>query len=261
MASPKFVALLLLVAACVDDVTLGRECIVLDLCRPPPSTPSDDVPVLDASVEPPLDATAPVVDAAREAAVLQPVIDARVPTVNTSVDNGSFELTTGTGGTLAYESFLYPLGTNFVAPWKACRYPLNAVLRADSVAGSGAGDVQPRAGDAFVEAEVNVGNNGGLQQQLSTPLEAGMRYAFRIDARTTAGAASTLELWGSNISCVPGSKLADFGALPESWASLCASFTAPERFTFLMVVAAPRGDVVGIPRVFYDDLRTDGSCF
>jgi hypothetical protein len=251
-------------AGCVDPVTLGRECLLGDCTSAlEPTRPDPPASMLDASF---FDASPGILDASADAepdATAEPeALDAGRP-VPLEVENGSFEKTGGSYGALALEAFdPIPLGANLSAPWAACRLGFSVLERADSVRGSGARDVAPRDGQAFLEADLGIGwALSGLQQRLLEPLEAGKRYAFRIDARAAAGSAVTLEVRASNNSCVAGTKLTDLGALSEAWTSQCVSFVAPADFTTLMIMPAARGTSSVAPaRVFFDALRRDDGC-
>lgn len=246
--------LLLAHVGCIDGVTLGRECLerIGECATPELSVP--DSPTIDAAF---FDAPAPIVDAsADDAAVdafVQP-LDAGRP-VPLPIENGSFELTSGRYGALALQAFdPIPFGANVSAPWAACRLGFSVL--------ESAGDVTARDGTALIEGDVGIGASlSGLQQRLPSALVAGVRYAFRIDARAAAGSAVTLEVRGTNSNCSAGTKLADLGALRESWTSSCVSFVAPEEFTTLMLMPAARGlSTVASPRVYFDALRRDDSC-
>lgn len=250
-------------AGCVDAVTLGRECLLGDCASAFEPTRPDPPVLLDASF---FDASPALVDAssdaAPDAAPEEVFVDAGRP-LPLQVANGSFEKTGGNYGALALEAFdPIPLGANLSGPWAACRLGFSVLERADSVHGSGAGDVTPRDGQAFLEGDLGIGwALSGLQQRLPEPLRAGQRYAFRIDARAAAGSAVTLELRASNNSCVAGTKLTDLGGLGESWSSQCVSFVAPQDITTLTLMPAARGTSTATPaRVFFDALRRDDSC-
>jgi hypothetical protein len=258
--------LLLAHVGCIDPVLLGRECATVSDCLEQEKPDGPPVGPMDAAT---FDAAKGIVDAgvddaAADAGDAQPAaaIDAGDAPLYPALENGSFELTKGNYGGLALAAFEpIPIGSNVAEPWAACSTGYSVLQSADATRNSGARDVLPRDGDGFIQADFGFTGVGGLRQSLITPLRSGQRYAFRIDARAAVGSGVTLELWGSNLSCVGASKLADLGTLPESWSSQCVSFVAPSDFSQLMLLPAMRGASTMPPaRLFFDALRRDDSC-
>jgi hypothetical protein len=255
-------------SACIEAVTIGRECVVnLGLCEredaPPPSAP------LDAS----LDAQTRVSDAssyeepdagdAAGASADASTVDGALPSAALfpGLRNGSFEVTRGQPGALAFEPVdSVPLGGTLADPWAACFFGFSALAISESTRGSGTQDVRPTEGAVLVEADVGVTGLSGLRQRLSAPLQVGQRYGFRIDVRATPDAAIELELWGAYFDCARDTKLAQVPLPGDGWSSVCVSFEASRDFSQLMLLPVNRGVPGGSPRAFLDNLRADPSC-
>lgn len=211
-------------------------------------------PPLDAS----LDATkGPLADAASDASSGEP--DASMldgggePPLFPALRNGSFELTRGRPGEIAYSPIdPIPLGTNLIEPWGACRIGFSA-LESDQ-------SVLPRDGAVFVEADLSFIGVSGLRQTLATPMRAGTRYGFAIDVRASAGADLALQVSASQVDCVAGIKLAESArASNQGWQRVCLSFVPLIDTPQLLLQPVARGlETSG--RLYFDNLRADPTC-
>ena len=272
-----------LFAGCHESVLLGSQCPeFVDRCDQivvgPPGDPDAagldaafpdggidsgvSGPLLDGSLDATpgdaADATPPGrADAGLDAALL----DGGAGVLFPALRNGSFELTRGRPGDIAYSPIdPIPLGTNLIEPWGACRTGFSALESADSSPGSGRQDVLPREGAVFVQSEVAGIGTSGLRQTLETPMRGGLRYGFAIDVRASVGADLTLVISASQIDCVSGAKLADTGPISDQgWQRVCLSFVPLIDTPQLLLQPMARG-LDGSGRVFFDNLRSDPSC-
>ncbi len=183
-----------------------------------------------------------------------------------ALENGSFAITRGVAGPLAYEP-IDPLaiGTNLAEPWAACRPGFSVVESANASDGLPAVTVVSSDSTTFVEADlgvIDILDLMGLRQALQTPLRAGERYALRVDVRASLGANATLELWASYVDCVPAIRLASVGAISDSdWRSVCLSFVAPMDIPELILAPSRLSTVDNIAaRVFFDNVRPGPDC-
>lgn len=265
-----------LLSGCLEAVALGSQCPArFDRCEPnidgpagdPDGSRGPDIPSMgvDASfpdVRPPLDASldatkGPLADAASDASSGEP--DASMldgggePPLFPALRNGSFELTRGRPGEIAYSPIdPIPLGTNLIEPWGACRIGFSA-LESDQ-------SVLPRDGAVFVEADLSFIGVSGLRQTLATPMRAGTRYGFAIDVRASAGADLALQVSASQVDCVAGIKLAESArASNQGWQRVCLSFVPLIDTPQLLLQPVARGlETSG--RLYFDNLRADPTC-
>lgn len=277
---------LLLVYGCVEGVPLGTECpeytsrcrVVSPVSSGLPDASRAPRGRLDASTVAPdlLDAAlAPTVpgDIASDggepsASVLDAGADASAGALFPELRNGSFEPTQGRFGPLALPVLsatpIAPLvGSAQVEPWVACRMGFAVESGAESDRRTGASDVSPSDGRAFIEASASMNmQRGGLRQTLARPLRQGARYAFRIDLRASSHAEIALEVWGSFYDCLPMAKLAEVTTSKgDGWHSRCAPFTAPANLTQIVLVPTLRGgEAADSPRLFFDNVRADPEC-
>lgn len=279
-AAPLFasvVALGVLLSGCLEAVSLGSECPArFSRCEPniegppdgPDGSPRDaSLPsmAMDAGfvdVRPPLDASLdgasePSVDASGDASVGEPVdasaLDGGAAPLFPELRNGSFELTRGRPGEIAYSPIdPIPLGTNLIEPWGACRIGFSALESSQGVL--------PRDGAVFVEADLSFIGVSGLRQTLVTPMRGGTRYGFAIDVRASAGADLALQVSASQVDCVAGVKLAESGRISTvGWQRVCLSFVPLIDTPQLLLQPVARGlDTNG--RLFFDNLRADPTC-
>jgi hypothetical protein len=258
-------------SGCIEEVALGSQCEEKTSC---PRVVSRDggviigspITLLDGSARGgagrpgQLDASTAVHDGA---VGLATPIDPNAPPTFPGLQNGTFSVTRGDFGSVAYAPIdPVQLGITLVEPWSACGFGVSVLATAESMRGSGQEDVLPSEGDSFVEAQLGSVAFRGLRQTLSEPLEPGVRYAFRLDARAAVNGGVTLEIWGSLVDCVGGEKLTDLGRLPEDhWQSLCVSFVPLMPATELLLQPVLRGPASnGDTRVFFDNVRADPSC-
>ena len=258
-------------SGCIEEVALGSQCDEKSGCV---SVVSRDGGVSVGSPISALDGSAhdgaerpgqgDATKAQRDGAVmLDTPIDPNAPPTFPGLQNGTFSVTRGDYGSVAYAPIdPVQLGITLVEPWSACGFGVSVLATAESMRGSGQEDVLPAEGDSFVEAQLGSVAFRGLRQTLSEPLQPGIRYAFRLDARAAVNSGVTLEIWGSLVDCVGGEKLTDLGRLPEDhWESLCVSFVPLMPATELLLQPVLRGiGSNGDTRVFFDNVRADPSC-
>jgi hypothetical protein len=211
-------------------------------------------PPLDASLD---GTTAPNADASADASgsgsVDAAVADGGDPPLFPALRNGSFELTRGRSGEIAYSPIdPIPLGTNLIEPWGACRNGFSALENDQGVL--------PREGAVFVEADLSFIGVSGLRQTLTTPMRGGTRYGFAIDVRASAGAELALQVSASQVDCVGGVKLADSGRVSnQAWQRVCISFVPLIDTPQILLQPLARGlDTNG--RLYFDNLRNDPTC-
>jgi hypothetical protein len=264
-------AAVLLLSGCVEAIALGTQCPgALDCVGDGPSPDSPGKPgspltAIDGAVVGPngIDGGQQRPDDAgdlSDAAAAGPV-PSGAPVVFPGLENGSFSVTRGGFGNLAYSPIEpIPLGVNLAEPWSACGFQVSVLASAESMRNSGTFDVLPTDGSGFVEANVGVPALQGLRQNPPVPIKQGVRYGFSIDVRAAVGADVTLELWGSFVDCVEGVKLADVGKLPEQWTRMCVSFESRTDLPQLLLKPSARGFGNGDSRVFFDNIRAVRSC-
>jgi hypothetical protein len=266
-----------LLSGCLEAVSLGSECPGrIERCdhkvegpgdqpdgsRPPSMPPMGNIDSGMTNMQPGTDAsldagTGAMADGSADASWSeQPDADgldggetAQFPALR----NGSFELTRGRPGDIAYSPIdPLPLGTNLVEPWGACRSGFSALESSQGVL--------PRDGAVFVEADLSFIGVSGLRQTLATPMRGGTRYGFAIDLRASTGAELTLQVSASQVDCVAGVKLAESGRVSDQdWQRVCISFVPAVDTPQLLLQPVALGlDTSG--RLYFDNLRDDPTC-
>lgn len=274
----ELVALALLLGGCLDRVSLGTDCVQGMRCGPLvgelPGTPGFPVQPgtpLDGSMMPStVDATLPSdagtpddAGASADATLTLDAGDAGPELAFPALVNGSFEALRGDPGALAFSPLEpLPLGFTTSDSWGACRTGFSVLENAASTSEADLQDVSPSDGMYFLEVGGGVGSSTGLRQTLETPMRARTRYALRVDLRASAGAQVGLEIFGSQLDCVNGAKLAETVAVSDQgWQSFCLTFTPIIDTPQLVLVPASRGSGGGTNgRLFVDNLRRDPSC-
>lgn len=277
-ASPLASAIVVgsLLSGCLEAVSLGSQCPArFDRCEPifegPTGGPDGSLgpampPLgLDAgviNVSPPLDGsldatTGPLVDATSDAPSSEgsdaSLVDGGEPPLFPALRNGSFELTRGRPGEIAYSPIdPIPLGTNLIEPWGACRIGFSALESSQGVL--------PRDGEVFVEADLSFIGVSGLRQTLAMPMRGGTRYGFAIDVRASVGADLALQVSASQVDCVAGVKLAESARVStQGWQRVCLSFVPLIDTPQILLQPVARGlDTSG--RLYFDNLRADPTC-
>lgn len=273
---------LALLLGCSEIVVLGSECPEapgscpeLNGGRPDAAAgrdaevERDAEPGLDAQVEP---------DAAVDAAALDAMVtDASVPdggrdaAVDAAVDagpqlalfpmlqNGSFEITRGGTGDIAWQPPGAPaiLGAQ-VEPWTACRSGLQAQAYYAPIGGVPASPVD---GQHFIVDQLALGNPVGLNQVLSQPVRRGVTYAFSVALRVSrAGESASLNVFGTSVPCLPtGGPLATTRPITETtWQRICLRFTPVVDHAALMLAGST--EILSSSALLMDDLRYDADC-
>jgi len=257
----------LFAAACVETIPLGNECSdQRERCIVAPDAGVPSAPVgtrpprtMDAGPRPP----APVT---RDAGATPAPVAADPPprlALFPSLDNTSFEALGEPGSLTSPED-------DRTLPWVACRIGWNVVERAYVQAPNGDQmvTVLPTAGDTFMEyvrsAADQPTERAPLSQLLDVPLQAGQRYALRMDVQSSADVNVSLELWsGGSEGCEPAALLASSGRIAWGrWQSVCVAFDAPAAASVGALMLMPNYSEVpnSGTRVFVDNVRPDPTC-
>ena len=175
-----------------------------------------------------------------------------------ALENGSFEITRGGVGDIAWQPPGSPaLGFTRIEPWQACR----SRLQVQATYGSGSAQATPVDQSYFVVDQFAMGNPVGLNQQLAEPMRKGQRYAFQIALRVAQpGDAVSLNVFGTNVQCLPNglAPLATSRVIVETtWQHICIQFTASE--THLALMLGSSAELSGAA-LLMDDLRYDPAC-
>lgn len=267
------------VAGCGQTVVLGSECPTEPgTCVPSAIGLDASIPVRDASVILPLDGELPsdalssqdsdlaaALDAAgasTDATVaadsgLDAVVDSGSLALFPSISNGSFELTRGGTGDIAFQPPGSPaLGLTLIEPWQACRAGLQVLATYPSETGPA---VTAHEGNNFVLDQFAFGNPAGLSQQLGEPLRRGVPYAFAISLRVARESEpASLNVYGVSVQCLVNAvPLATSRVVSETtWQRVCIRFTPSFDQTAIMLGASSNATA----RLLMDDLRYDPEC-
>ena len=244
-------ALTFSLAACDATVVLGTDCpprrgVCLGDCAPGDEPESEDARSGDAHI------------GALDGDVLA---DAHVdagPAIFPPLENRSFELRDGgVEGGLPLLTIPSP-----IAPWYACRTGLSTATSMRA----GMANILPTDGATFLADSFPIValNLNGLNQDLTSPLRAGQRYAFVVDLWAEGGSSSDLELQVvAGTVCLPTvTPLGSSGPLPNGgWQRRCIRFT-PVRdvSTLALMVNAPDDFLNFGARLYVDNIRSEPDC-
>lgn len=233
------------------DAQLGADAQVLeDAATDPAEAGGPDATTPDAGAR----------DAGQSDASVDAGVDAAVQLAAfPALQNGSFEITRGGTGDIAFQPPGSPaLGFTVVEPWTSCRQGLQAQSSYSPVGGVPA---TPVDGEHFVVDQLALGNPVGLNQVLSQPLKRGVSYAFSVALRVSrSGESASLNVFGTSVPCLPnGGPLATTRAITEtSWQRICVRFTPAQDHPALMLGGST--EILSSSALLMDDLRFDADC-
>jgi hypothetical protein len=173
------------------------------------------------------------------------------------ISNGSFEITRGGTGDIAFQPPGSPaLGFTLIEPWQACRAGIQVLSTYPSDTGPA---VTAEEGNNFVLDQFAFGNPAGLSQQLGEPLKRGVPYAFAISLRVARESEpASLNVYGVSVQClVNATPLATSRIVTETtWQRVCIRFTPSFDQSAIMLGASANATA----RLLMDDLRYDPEC-
>jgi len=125
-------------------------------------------------------------------------------------------------------------GFNLTPPqWTACSGGTN-------IQNTGPGiysNMDASEGNTFLELQSLGGNDGGVSQQLSSPLAAGVEYSFTIDLSAMTKPCAECEVWGGFSPCDQETLLWHSGHVYSlnMWGTDTVTFTPNNNFTYLSI--------------------------